>query len=116
MQTQQRDIEEMLAEEGWRVAERLIDLEWWLDEVWVIESAWTPVGSRAFVSFLVDPQAPFERAKGEAVWAVCVTDDAPASNVWGDDAVPLRPHWNRRRDEVRQRIRRLRQRTGYTPR
>ena len=84
MQTQQRDIEEMLNREGWRVAERHMCPEWWLDEVWVIESTWTPVGSRAFVSFLVDPQAPIERVKGENVWAVCATIQGPASTALGD--------------------------------
>jgi hypothetical protein len=108
MQTQQREIEEMLTREGWRIAERQICPEWWLDEVWVIESAGTPEGSRAFVSFLVDPQAPIQRAKGEGVWAVCVTTDKPASTAMGEDAVPLKPHWARRREEVVQRIRSLR--------
>ena len=108
MQTQQREIEEMLIREGWRVAERQICPAWWLDEVWVIESALDPVGRRAFVSFLVDPQAPIQRARGEGVWAVCATTEGPASTAMGEDAVPLKPHWAKRREEVVERIRSLR--------
>ena len=67
MQTQQHDIEEMLLREGWRVADRQVAPAWWLDEVWVLESTWSPTGTQAFVSFLVDPQAPAQRAKGEYV-------------------------------------------------
>jgi hypothetical protein len=109
MQTQQRDIEEMLLREGWHIVERQVCPEWWLDEVWVIESAWTPVRTRTFVSFLVDPQAPTQRAKGEDVWAVCATLESAASTPMGEDSVPLGPRWDAmRREEVLKRIRSLR--------
>ena len=64
MRSQQRQIEELLAGEGWRVAERASQPDWWLDEVWIIESEWSPVGDRAYVSFLVHPMAPIEPPSG----------------------------------------------------
>jgi hypothetical protein len=108
MQTQQRDIEDMLLRQGWQIVERQAAPERWLDEVWVIESVWTSVGARAFVNFLVDPQAPMPRAKGEAVWAVCATVNGPASTAMGEASVPFGPRWETRREEVLHRIRSLR--------
>ena len=109
MQTQQREIETIRAEEGWRVVERQRQPEWWLDEVWVLESAWSPTGTRAYVSFLVDPQAPIQRAAGQDVWAICATTEAPAATATGNHSVPLKG-WAKRREDVRERIRSLRSR------
>ena len=77
MKTQQRHIEEMLSREGWQVVERQAGTVWWLDEVWLLESVWSPVGCRAYLSFLVDPQVPLEREMGKQVWAVCATIEGP---------------------------------------
>jgi hypothetical protein len=64
METQQRQLEELVVRDGWTiVARELSSAEWWLDEVWILESTWTPAGVRVFLSFLVDPQAPGERRK-----------------------------------------------------
>ena len=38
--------------------------------MWLLESLWSPVGNRAYVTFMVDPMAAPSRKKGEAVWAV----------------------------------------------
>jgi hypothetical protein len=109
MHTQQVQLEEILAQEGWRIVNREAPCsDWWLDEVWTLESVWSPSGRRAYVSFLVDPQASGHRRQGEHVWAVSVGQRRATS--WNDEAVPLRPHWERvRRDEVIARLRRLRQ-------
>jgi hypothetical protein len=109
MPTQHRQIEEMLERAGWRVAERHVGPEWWLDEVWVLKSVWSPVGTRAFVSFLVHPMVPAPRAKGEGVWAVCVSTEGPAVTPMGVNSVPLRPNWEAsRREKVLEQIRSLR--------
>ena len=110
MHTQQREIEAILADEGWIIVERQRQPEWWLDEVWELESAWSPTGTRAYVSFLVDPQAPIQRTEGTDVWAVCVTPQAPAGGATAEEPVPLKG-WSKRRQEVRERIRGLRSRT-----
>jgi hypothetical protein len=71
MKAQRVEIESLLAEHGWNIA-GVEDqaLEWWADEIWVLESAWSPVGAQAYVTFLVDPQSPPNRKKGQDVWAV----------------------------------------------
>jgi hypothetical protein len=65
-----------LAARGWEVAESL-DAGWWVDEIVVLRSSWSPVGRRVFVSFLVDPQHDGPRGPGESVWAVAVSREPP---------------------------------------
>jgi hypothetical protein len=108
---QQRDIEEMLVDEGWLVVGRERPDLWWLDEVWVLESGWSPIGETAYVGFIVDPQAASHRRRGEEVWAVRVTREHPAGPSGLAGEVPLRPNWERlHRAEVRAQIRGLRRR------
>jgi hypothetical protein len=78
METQRTKLLDALPKHGWRVVSIEEDyLEWWADELWVLESVWSPVGSRACVTFLVDPQAPPDRKKGECVWAAKASLDKP---------------------------------------
>jgi hypothetical protein len=104
-----RDIEEMLVDEGWLVVRREASREWWIDEIWTLESGFHPIGARAYVAFIVDPQAPPERARGEHVWAVWVGREHPAARAAMVGEVPLAPDWKKiRRAEVAAEIRRLR--------
>ena len=112
MKAQQNRLEQTLLREGWQVADRSTPSDWWLDEVWTIESQRTPVGHRAYVSFLVDPQAPTQRRKGQDVWAVYVGPEVPTSAT-PKAAVPLRPNWDRvRSPELARRIKGLRKVIG----
>src|SRR5262245_51027908 len=98
MESQRRQLEEILTDEGWIIVSRdVAPSEWWLDEVWTLESLWTPVGQRVFVSFLVDPQAVGDRVKGQEVWAVAATLSRPDSRQQAGPEVPLRPNWERDR-------------------
>lgn len=109
MTTQQRQIDEMLASEGWSVVDHQVTPTWWLDEVWVLESTRSPVGARAYLSFLVDPQSLSLRKTGAQVWAVCVSAEGPAITPMGTDAVPLRPNWEKQgRKALLEKIRSLR--------
>ncbi len=81
MQAQRTELLALLPEHGWRLAMIEEDLEWWADEMWLLESVWSPVGSRAYVTFLVDPQFDGSRKKGEAVWAVMASLFKPASSL-----------------------------------
>ena len=112
METQQRQLEEFVVRDGWTiVARELSPEEWWLDEVWILESTGTPAGLRVFLSFLVDPQAPGERRKGDHVWAVVATAARLTSRLHLEPDVPLRPHWERgRRDEIMAQLRSMRAR------
>ena len=68
MLSQRNAIIVAMKERGWDLAE-VHDLpdEWWADERLVLESRWTPVGAKVFLTFLVDPQWEGPRTKGEAV-------------------------------------------------
>lgn len=85
MQAQRAELLSLLPEQGWRVSFLEEDLEWWADEMWLLESVWSPVGSRAYVTFLVDPQFEGSRKKGEAVWAVMASLFKPVSNLRGEN-------------------------------
>jgi hypothetical protein len=109
MRAQLNQLESLLPAEGWVLLVRETPGDWWLDELWILESSWSPVGLRAYISVLVDPQGPVERRKGEGVWAVAVTARRPAGRLDATPEVPLRPHWDRsRRDEVIDHLRRIR--------
>jgi hypothetical protein len=109
MKTQQHQLEALLPTEGWVLFQREQPSDWWLDQLWTLESSWSPVGLRAYLSFLVDPQASFDRPKGESVWAVAVTERRPARLPDAIPEVPICPHWERgRRDDVIAHLRRIR--------
>jgi hypothetical protein len=109
MTTQKRQIDEMLTSEGWNVVDRQFAPTWWLDEVWVLESTSEPANTRAYLSFLVDPQSLSLRKTGTEVWAVCVSSEGPAVTPMGNGAVPLRPNWERQgRKAFLEKIRALR--------
>jgi uncharacterized protein len=82
---QQAQIEDLLRDRGWRVVERsVLTTSHWLDEVWTIESEWSPVGQRAFVSFIVDRQvATRPRQRGQFVSSVAVSRKEPVEASFG---------------------------------
>jgi hypothetical protein len=81
MQTQRTELLSQLPEHGWRIARIEENLEWWADEMWLLESEWSPVGSRAYITFLVDPMSDRNRKKGEEVWAVMGSLFRPVSSL-----------------------------------
>ncbi len=98
METQRTELLNQLPKHGWSLVSVEEDyLDWWADEMWVIESVWSPVGSRAYVTFLVDPQAPISRKKGAYVWAAKVSLSKP--NKWlpeeGEFTLSLGQGWKK---------------------
>jgi hypothetical protein len=86
-----------LSEHGWRVARReRDDLDWWADEVWAVESEWTPRGFTVFLTWLVDPQWDDRRRPGEAVWAVgtCLRRPTACLEAQGAPLMAVKP-WPR---------------------
>ena len=43
MHTQREELLSQLSEHGWRVTQEESELEWWADEMWQLESVWSPV-------------------------------------------------------------------------
>lgn len=83
METQRTELLHLLPEHGWRVAMMEDNPEWWTDEMWQLESVWSPVGSRAYITFLVDPMFVGNRKKGEQVWGVMASPYKPVNNSRG---------------------------------
>jgi hypothetical protein len=61
-----------LSRYGWRrmEIESPFEDEWWAAEIWVVESTWSPVGLRIYMTFLVDLQ-------GTDVWALGAACERP---------------------------------------
>jgi len=98
MQSQRTELLSQLPEHGWQVADEEENLEWWADEMWLLESAWSPIGSRVYITFLVDPQFDGDRKKGEAVWALMASPAKPSSrlDVEGEFTLSLGQGWKKR--------------------
>ena len=42
---------------GWKIIElEKVELDWWANEMWRLESVWSPIGKTAFVTFLLEPE------------------------------------------------------------
>jgi hypothetical protein len=110
MQTQRTALLNQLTEHGWRVAGEEENLEWWADEMWALESLWSPVGSRAYITFMVDPMAGLNRRKGESVWAVQASLAKPISRLpaGGGFTLDLGQGWKARLPEFFEHLSRLR--------
>ena len=95
MQAQRQELLNQLSEHGWRIASQEEELEWWADEMWCLQSVWSPVGAVAYVTFMVDPAVSGERKKGESVWAVVASSAKPLSRqrVEGEFTVSLGQGW-----------------------
>ncbi|MDH4227681.1 MAG: hypothetical protein OEV59_08070 [Deltaproteobacteria bacterium] len=98
MITQQKQLADELLENGWVIMEKTtVSTEWWLDEFWIIESTWSPVGLKLYVRFIVDPQHVRMRKKGEQV--LIVSAGFEIGDSWrAKDCEPeiyLKPHWER---------------------
>jgi len=108
MESQQSDLEQRLSGNGWRVVSREREPDWWLDELWSVESDWRPHGLRLWISFLVDPAHSAERRKGEGVWAVSVTVDRPTERQAAEPTYVIRRHWPESLNEILATAHRLR--------
>ena len=89
MQTQRTELLNLLPAHGWRLAGLEENLEWWADEMWRLESVWSPVGTGAYITFLVDPMFDGNRRKGEAVWAAGASRAKPLSRRQAEEEFTL---------------------------
>jgi hypothetical protein len=54
MKAQRAEILSQFAQHGWQIVEAEGQaLEWWADEICCLESAWPPIGTRAYICFLI---------------------------------------------------------------
>jgi hypothetical protein len=86
-----------LSQDGWRVVSReRSDLDWWPDEIWMVESEWAPRGFTVFLTWLVDPQWDDHRQPGQAVWSVgaCLQRPSTRLEAEGEPLMSIK-HWPR---------------------
>ncbi len=76
MITQKRTIQAKIEKNGWKIV-KIDEYEWWENKVWEINSTWSPIGAKAFITYVVDPQIIVDK---NAVWAVLASLMRP-------------PHW-----------------------
>lgn len=117
MEAQRAEILNQLPRHGWRIMPiEAHELEWWADEMWILESTWSPVESRAYLTFLVDPQIPHSqtRKKGEAVWAVMASPVKPGHLQPSDESftLSLGQGWGKRLPDLFEHLGRLRNYNG----
>jgi hypothetical protein len=80
MKTYEQKMYDYLEVEGWQISNiDKSDLEWWADEIWELESTWSPQGVKSFLTFLVDPQHDGVREKGQEVWGIGCSSAYPNS-------------------------------------
>jgi len=118
MIAQRNKLIELLPRYGWEVINvedhlrGWTDPDWFIDELWEVESIWTPNGLKAWITFLVDPQAPnlIERKKGQSVWAVKAGLRKPPDSRIGDSEIylSLNAGWEKRLPEFFSRLSGLR--------
>ena len=110
-ESQKRQLEEALLSSGWRIAEREpITAEWWVDEIWTIESVWRPVGFTLFLSFLVDLVYSGTRRSGEKISAITCSSIRPRTraDMMGGPLIFLRPAWEKNLPEFLAKLKELR--------
>ena len=84
MEFQRQIIREKLIENGWTITElEKVELDWWANEMWQLESIWSPIGKTAFVTFLLEPE------NMEYVWEIMASEEKPV-NRFGNFTLPLK--------------------------
>jgi hypothetical protein len=118
MITQRNKLFDLLPQHGWEVINVEDQLrgstgpDWFIDELWEVESVWTPNGLKVWITFVVDPMSSKlrERKKSEGVWAVKAGLQKPTG--WGiepDEAyLTLNAGWEKRLPEFFSRLSDLR--------
>jgi hypothetical protein len=72
MEFQRQTIREKVVENGWQIIElEKAEFDWWANEIWRLESLWSPIGETAFIAFLLEPEYAKE------VWEITVSKDKP---------------------------------------
>lgn len=76
MDSQRNELIALAAEHGWTATKTdNFDAHDWSVETWELESLWSPVGTKAYVTFPIDEHIYRERKP----WAIMVTAEPPVS-------------------------------------
>ncbi len=84
---QQNKLKELFDKYGWELMETQIPTDWWIAEIWLIKSTWSPTDCYIFLAFLVDDQLQDKTQRNFAVWVVTVSLKQPHS--WRNDKINI---------------------------
>ncbi len=92
--TQKIKIKSKIEENGWKIYQ-LDNSEWWENEVWEMESTWSPLGKRAFVVFENDPMSYDDKILEP--WAVTTSPKRlkHRNGESGDFQISLTSNWQK---------------------
>ena len=66
----------LLPDAGWQVVSKEVDPKGIDDEVWHIESTWSPQGAAAYLTLVIDPDPPISKGR---IWMVRASRNHPES-------------------------------------
>lgn len=93
-ETDKHNLEAELNQSGWQLSWRECE-NWWEHECWELASTCRPVGAKAFMTFLIDPQNRSQHVS--SVWAVIITRERPSDRMGNNQiTIPVRPRWPER--------------------
>jgi hypothetical protein len=111
MKTYIQKMLDYLEVDGWEVSQMFTDdQEWWSDQIWEIKSIWSPYGSKAYLTFLVDPSHEGNRKMGESVWGIGCSKLYPTSREVAESAgtIPIGKSFKSNINEFQLELERLR--------
>jgi len=81
MKTCKQKLDDYFEVEGWEHIDTYdVNQEWWADEIWKLKSHWSPEGTNAYITFLVDPECDhIKRIKGQEVWGAGISLHEPTT-------------------------------------
>ncbi|HEY0656884.1 MAG TPA: hypothetical protein VGD05_00335 [Pyrinomonadaceae bacterium] len=93
-------------------------MKWWIAEVWLIKSTWSPTDCHVFLKYLVDEQLEDKTKRNSSVWAIEMSLSQPL--YWRDDnfnikfydddyaQIPINRKWEKRIPEFFEELANLR--------
>jgi len=107
---QQNKLKALFGKYGWNLVESQIPLNFWVAEIWLLKSVWTPTDCYVFIEFEVDPMCEERKNKEQHVWAINISLKQPQD--WRNDSnaiqslnnekdqITIRTHFETRLSEI----------------
>ena len=84
MEFQKQTIFSKLVEDGWKITGiEKYNLDWWANEMWLLESVWSPIGQTAFVTFMLEPE------NMQYVWEIVASEKKPSGRIGNEKSFSL---------------------------
>lgn len=74
---QQNKLKELFGKYGWELVESQVPVNFWVAEIWLLKSLWSPTDCYVFIEFEVDPMCEERKNKEQHVWAINISLKPP---------------------------------------